>query len=314
MADDCRNPSIIQEEMSDLETLIQKKEKLISKYPDKYSLKVGYQSLKDREDHLLLELKSSYGRHQMDTFDFVLDGNVVDKHSISLSFFGEFVSYLQDAVTSIAQSLIDKPTVKGAIPKEILDASRLDLVATTAGSFRFVLSSHQPQLGESIAKRALQQFSNLTDCEDDKDKIKNMTENLGIRAIRKYQKFLEVLYKNNANVKMYDKIVPEGFHTKEITSDLAERIYNVISEVAELPAESVTYYGKLTGVNIRSYTFEFVVDDSNEIIKGTFGDSLTEDTKKRLDTNTTIKFDVSTAFEDVFNEEKKEWQIVGFMD
>ncbi|HJH28121.1 MAG TPA: hypothetical protein C5S50_01605 [Methanosarcinaceae archaeon] len=314
MADDCRNPSIIQEEISDLETLIQKKEKLISKYPDKYSLKVGYQSLKDREDHLLLELKSSYGRHQMDTFDFVLDGNVVDKHSISLSFFGEFVSYLQDAVTSIAQSLIDKPTVKGAIPKEILDASRLDLVATTAGSFRFVLSSHQPQLGESIAKRALQQFSNLTDCEDDKDKIKNMAENLGIRAIKKYQKFLEVLYKNNANVKMYDKIVPEGFHTKEITSDMAERIYYVISEVAELPAESVTYYGKLTGVNIRSYTFEFVVDDSNEIIKGTFGDSLTEDTKKRLDTNTTIKFDVSTAFEDVFNEEKKEWQIVGFMD
>lgn len=33
----------------------------------------------------------------------------------------------------------------------------------------------------------------------------------------------------------------------------------------------------------------------------------------RLDTNTTIKFDVSTVFEDVFNEAKKEWQIVGFV-
>ena len=314
MADDCRDPSIIREELSDLETLIRKKEKLISKYSDKYSLKVAYQSLKDREEHLLLELKGSYGRHQMDTFDFVLGGDVVDKHSISLSFFGKFVSHLQDVVSSISQSLIDKPTVKSTIPKEILDASRLDLVATTVGSFRFILSSHQPQLGESIAKRALQQFTNLTDCEDDKDKIKNMTENLGIRAIRKYQKFLEVLYKNNVNVKMYDKIIPEGFHTKEITSDLAERIYNVISEVAELPAESVTYYGKLTGVNIRSYKFEFVVDESNEIITGTFGDYLAEETKKRLDTNTTVKFDVSTAFEDVFNEEKKVWQIVGFMD
>jgi len=247
MADDYRDPSIIQEELSDLETLIRKKEKLISKYPDKYSLKVSYQSIKDREEHLLLELKSSYGRHQIDTFDFILDGDVVDKHSISLSFFGDFISYLQDVVASIAQSLIDKPTLKGTISKEILNASRLDLVATTTGSFRFVLSSHQPQLGESIAKKALQQFTNLADCEDDKDKIKNMTENLGIRAIRKYQNFLEVLYKNNANVKMYDKIVPDGFHTKEITSDMAERIYNVISEVAELPAESVTYYGKLTG-------------------------------------------------------------------
>jgi hypothetical protein len=314
MADDYRDPSIIQEELSDLETLIRKKEKLISKYPDKYSLKVSYQSIKDREEHLLLELKSSYGRHQIDTFDFVLDGDVVDKHSISLSFFGDFVSYLQDVVASIAQSLIDKPTLKGTISKEILNASRLDLVATTTGSFRFVLSSHQPQLGESIAKKALQQFTNLADCEDDKDKIKNMTENLGIRAIRKYQNLLELLYKNNANVKMYDKIVPDGFHTKEITSDMAEKIYNVISEVAELPAESVTYYGKLTGVNIRSYNFEFVLDKSNEIIKGTFGDSLSEETKKRLDTNTTVKFNVSTALEDVFNEEKKVWQIVGFVD
>ncbi|MBC2698257.1 MAG: hypothetical protein HF976_05310 [ANME-2 cluster archaeon] len=43
-------------------------------------------------------------------------------------------------------------------------------------------------------------------------------------------------------------------------------------------------------------------------------DSLAEETKKRLDTNTTIKFDVSTVFEDVFNEERKEWQIVAFMD
>jgi hypothetical protein len=85
MADDCRDPSIIQEELSDLETLIRKKEKLISKYPDKYSLKVGYQSLKDREEHLLLELQSSYERYQMDTFDFVLDGDVVDKRRIRKS-------------------------------------------------------------------------------------------------------------------------------------------------------------------------------------------------------------------------------------
>lgn len=314
MADDRRDPSIIQEELSDLETLIRKKEKLISKHPDKFSLKIGYQSLKDREEHLLFELQSSYGRHQMDTFDFVLKGDIVDKHTISLSFFGDFASYLQDIVASIAQSLIGKPTEQGPISKEILDASRLDLVATTAGSFRFVLSSHQPQLGESIAKRALQQFTNLTDCEDDKDKIKNMTKNLGLRSMKKYQKLLEILYKNNVDIRMYDKIIPEGFHTKEITSDLAKRIYYVISEVSELPAESFTYYGKLTGVNIRSFTFEFVVDETNEIIKGTFGASLAEETKKRLDTKSTIKFEVSTAFEDVLNEEKKEWQIVDFIE
>ena len=67
MLDNNREPSMIQEELSDLETLIRKKETLISKYPDKYSLKVGHQSLKNKEEHLLLELKNSYGRYQMDT-------------------------------------------------------------------------------------------------------------------------------------------------------------------------------------------------------------------------------------------------------
>ena len=49
-------------------------------------------------------------------------------------------------------------------------------------------------------------------------------------------------------------------------------------------------------------------------IKENFLDYLADETKKRLDTNTTIKFDVSILFEDVFNEERKEWQIVVFVD
>ena len=67
MLDNNRKPSIIQEELSDLKKLIWKKETLISKYPNKLSLKVSCQSLKDREVHLLLELQGLYGKYQMDT-------------------------------------------------------------------------------------------------------------------------------------------------------------------------------------------------------------------------------------------------------
>ncbi|AKB24059.1 hypothetical protein MSMTP_0590 [Methanosarcina sp. MTP4] len=314
MIEKVRRPSIIQEELSELNELIVNKEQLVEKYPDKFSLKIGLYSLKEREEYLLKELEKAYERLNIDTFDFVFDGEIVQKHRISLSFFGKFTSALQEVVTSISQSMIDKPTAKGAIPKEICAWSQLDLIATAPGSFRMILASHQPHLENSIQKKAFCCLNELTDCEDDKEAIKAISKEIGIRSMKKYQNLVEIIYKNNATIKMYDKIVPEGFHTKEITSPLAKRIYDAISDVAEMPDETVTYYGKLTGVNVRSFSFEFVIEDTNEIITGSFGSSLAEEVKRHLDSIATIEFNVSTVFEDIIEEEKKKWTIVNFVN
>lgn len=310
MIEEVRRPSVIEEELSELQELIAEGRELIEKYPDKFSLEIGLCSLKEREGYLLAELQKAYERYSQDTFDFVFEGDVVQAHRISLSFFGNFTSALQEVVTAISQSIVSKPTVNGMIPKEICETSQLDLVATATGSFRMILVNHQPQLGDSVQKKAFCLFNELTDCEDDKEAIKAFSKEIGIRSMKKYQNLVEIIYKNNANVKLYDKFIPEGFHTKEITSPLARRIYNAISDVAEMPDETVTYYGKLTGMNVRSYSFEFVIDDTDTIITGKFEKSLTEELKKCLDSTATVLFNVSTVFEDVIEEEKKKWTII----
>jgi hypothetical protein len=231
-----------------------------------------------------------------------------------LYFIGEFSSALQEVVTSISQSIIDKPTVKGSIPKEIVNASQMDLVATATGSFRIVVASHETQLGDSIPKKSLQSLNSLTDCEDDKTRIKEIGRYIGIRSMKKYQNLMGLIYKSNAKLKMYDSIVPEGFNTKEISTDLARRIYTAIGEVADMPNERKTYFGKLTGVNVRSFTFEFVIDETDEIIKGSFSNTLAEEAKKRLDSMSTIEFIISTTFDDVLDEEKSKWSIGNFVD
>ena len=194
MADDPRASHIIQEQLADLIPLIKENELLLSKYPDKFTLKLGLKSLKLKEQELLKELQNSKKRNFMDTFDIVVTGQVVDKHNISLSFFGDFVSNLQKIITLIAQSLDNKtPT----------DSARLNLIATSKGSFKIVLSSHQPQISDSIQITSLRQLNNLILCREDKNAIKNFSEKLGKEVMKEYKKFLKIIYSNKANIKFF---------------------------------------------------------------------------------------------------------------
>lgn len=314
MLDEYRRPSIIQEELTDLNELIRNKLLLMEKYPNEIPLKIGHKSLKNREKHLLLELKEAYGRFQTDTFDFVIEGEVVKDYRVSLQFLGSFSNALQDVVTSMSQSIISEPTIRGVIPNEICAASQMDLVATATGSFRMVVASHETHLGDSISKQSLRLLNNLVDCEDDKEKIKKISREIGLRSMKKYQKLMEVIFKNRADIKMYDIIIPEGFHTKEVTRNLARKIYNAISDVNEMPTESMTYFGKLTGVNVRSYKFEFVIEEYEDIITGNFDSTLAEEAKNHLDTSTNIRFNIATIYDEILDEEKREWSIAAFVN
>ena len=304
MVDDPRAVYIIQEELADLVPLIKENELLLSKYPDKFSLKLGLRSLKSREQYLFIELQNSKKRNFMDTFDIVVTGEVVDNHDISLSFFGELMSNFQKIITSVAYSL-DKRTP--------IDSTRLNLVATSVGSFKVVLSSHQPQISDSIQIISLRQFNNLLLCRDDKNAIKDFSEKLGKEVMKEYKKFLKIIYTNKANIKFFDTNIPEGFESNTISKDLAEKIYNVVHEMEKVPEKIDTYNGVLTGVNVRSNSFELVVKDTGIILSGKFRKDLANKAKELLDHLTTVKISTSTTLHEITGEERKKHEILEFI-
>jgi hypothetical protein len=320
MSDDYRRSAFIQEELSDLQKLIRENEFLISRYPDKFSLTFKYQKLRDKEEQLLFELRNSLMRHQIDAFDYVLDGDVVDNHKVSLSFFGNLMSILQDVTFSISQSLTEKTILNGVISADVQNASRLDLVAVASGSFRVILSSHEPQLNESSAKIALRYFNDLIECGDNKAAIKEFTSNFERKVLVDYKKFLRLLYKNNADIIMYDTNASEEYDTyasedlrpQQITHEFAKKIYDSIIEVETVPDISVEYRGVLKGISLIKNTFEFVVDDSHEKIDGKFEESLSNEVIEHLNIPTIIKFNVTTTYRDITNEEKKDWFLLEF--
>lgn len=239
----------------------------------------------------------------MDTFDIVVTGEVVNKHNISLSFFGDFVSSLQNIITLIAQSLNNKtPT----------DSARLDLIATSVGSFKIILSSHQPQISDSIQIVSLRQLNNLILCREDKNEIKNFSGKLGKEVMKEYKKFLKIIYSNKAIIKFFDTTVPEGFESNTISSDLAEKIYDVIYEMEIIPEKIDIYTGTLTGVNVRSYSFELVVEGTETILNGKFKKDLANKAKELLDHITTVKISTSTTLHEFTGEERKKHKLLEF--
>jgi len=303
MADDPRASYIIQEELADLIPLINENELLLSKYPDKFTLKLGLESLKEKKHELLIELQNSKKRNLMDTFDIVVTGEVVNKHNTSLSFFGDFVSSLQNIITLIAQSLNNKtPT----------DSARLDLIATLVGSFKIILSSHQSQISDSIQIVSLRQLNNLILCREDKNEIKNFSGKLGKEVMKEYKKFLKIIYSNKAIIKFFDTTVPEGFESNTISSDLAEKIYDVIYKMEIIPEKIDIYTGTLTGVNVRSYSFELVVEGTETILNGKFKKDLANKAKELLDHITTVKISTSTTLHEFTGEERKKHKLLEF--
>ncbi len=153
----------------------------------------------------------------------LIEENGVRGTSVSLSFIGKMFTTFQVLVTSIAKSVREGPDARGATSHPLLEGSRLNLVATSPGSFRVVVSSQIPALaiGDSLVKESLKQFNELLSCADDKDLIKHKIGDLGPTVILKYKNFLDVISKNDVDVKFYDKMRPTSFQTWRLSSELS---------------------------------------------------------------------------------------------
>ncbi len=275
-------------------------------------MEISYKILKEREAHLLKELENALDKVLLNSFDIVLNGDPVRGSSISAAFFGDIIAAFQDILLSISEANEDLNA------NLIRVGSNLDLIATCSGSFRVILASHQPAFGESLAKKSLYDFNELIGCKDDVDLIKNQISKLGSKTINKYKKFLSIIYTNNANVMLYDKIKPIEFETLEINSDLAKNIYNTIVREEPVPDIELSLKGELKGISLFTHNFEFLtVDpDTEEEIKitGKFNKDLEAEVKSNFDMATTAKFKLSREWNEVNENYKRKWELLGFRD
>lgn len=311
MSNTHRHPSRIQKELQQLEELMRDNRRLVGLYPDDFGLKLNLSSLENREDDLLIEFKESSKYHHMDLFDISIEGIPVVNNSISVSAFGETLVKIQELVHEIAHVSSAK-SIRSPINKKILDASAFSIAATAAGSFRVILTTNQPQIGNSLVIDSLEKFNDLIDCVDNKELIIEQTHKLGKKSMGKYKNLLKILFKHKIDVQLYDKVRPDAFHSREIAHVTAKRVYDALTKQEETSEEIVEYYGILKALNLLSYNCEFLAD--NVKIKATFDEGLAPEVKKHIDVFSTAKFNASTKWNEVTEEEMTTYKLVSFTD
>ena len=313
MGDEFRDPRLIQEELTDLQELIREENATISKYPEHTELLILHESSLKREQYLLFEFEESLKRFSLDPFDIAFSGEAVRRNGVSLAFLGRSISSLEGILGLISQQSRNiASSLLKSHAQTITESGSLYLVGTGPGSFRIILSSQQPAFGASIAHLSLERFNQLLDCKDDEQLLKEQINILGFKVIARYKGFLELLYRNESNVKFYDKIIPEGFQTKEITGDLAKRICEILGKAESSPDEDVPLRGMLKGISLISHWFEFLVEDSGEKITGSFNQKLELDVKERFDRTVTANFRVSKQWVEIKEKFNKKYELIGF--
>ena len=313
MGNDLRDPRLIQEELSDLQALMREEDSAIAKYPEHTELLILHDASLERERYLFQEFEDSLKWFGIYPFDIVFSGEAVRKNGVQLAFLGRAVSSLQDILGLISQKT---QSISSAMLKKrgqiIGESESLYLVGTRPGSFGIILSGQQPAIGTSLAYLALDHFNQLLDCKDNEDLLKEQMNILGYKTIIRYKQFLEILYRNESNVKFYDKIIPEGFNTKEITSELAKDIHDVLGKVEIIPDEEILLRGTLKGISLISHWFEFLVEESEERIKGSFDQKLEPDVKAQFDRTLIAKFRVSKQWVEMKEKFNKKYELIGF--
>ena len=312
MVNECRPPEMILKELLRVQELMRKNKEFIKIYPEDYGLKLNLYSFAAREKELISEYQDSLKHYQIDGFDILIKGKYITDSSISMVSLGETLVKMQNLITELVfEEFAGKNSVEKISPA-IRNVANLNVVATTSGSFGVILSnlSNRRRDKESKIENALVKFNELLDCKDDKELIRAQASKLGIRAISKYVDLLKTIYVYEENLVFYDKVKPESFDRKEISSEDARKAYAVLAKQKREVKENAEYAGTLKAVDLLEYKCKFQVDYS-KTIAARFSRELVNNLKENLDMHVTAQFIITKIWNDSTSEMKSNWKLIG---
>lgn len=316
-----RQPSRIMNEVKKVSQLILENNELINKYPEEVGLELDQWALESRKSDLLLELKKSNDHFNILMLDFTLVDN--DYPNLALDKAGSFFISMQKLVTSLVQSIAG-PVKKGAkVTDEIRELSRLEIIDGNPGSLNIVLKEKtEASVTDTLSKEAFNRLNFLFSCGDDRQLIMDQLEILGNKPIARYKEFLNVMIKNNIDLKLYDNVKPEGYNTVLITNEFANRVYNVIIETR--PTTETEIIEGVLGV-VDTFQNKFTIKKPDEIIDNVKVDGkkvsikYSEDfaviVKNKLENNVKIEVSFIKDCHELEDEIKdKDWTLMRFIE
>lgn len=245
-----------------------------------------------------------------------IHGNSVKSGTISAKILGEVLTAWQNVTDSIANTIGNEPTKKGGIPKRILDRVNLQVYAISPGSFCIDLEGDvSPVMSDdmNLLSSSLNRMFKLLIASRNPADVFQEIVSLGPRTLCHYKKLLNTLKVNNINLDMNwvdSSAEKRVWKSESIPLIDVTRILNKISEIVSIEEE---HTGRLSGLNIRKETFEFIFDD-DRVIHGNSKIDILLYGASRVNTTVSAKLIKTVSLLRSTNEERTTWYLKEIVD
>ncbi|WP_213486904.1 hypothetical protein [Thermobacillus xylanilyticus] len=178
---------------------------------------------------------------------------------------------LQSLTDSVANTLFNQPSNRGKIPQEIIERNSWILKAVKAGSFIAVINlNHESQISidEPPQRQVISELYNLFNASDDEEPLLDAISSLGTRTLKHYTDWIKNIRDLNVPVEI-NWISANAQHEGVKVSfdpDRAGKIFTILNERLTSREEEVSLQGRLTGINVRTNSFELCTADGNKIV------------------------------------------------
>lgn len=321
-----RSLASIREDISYLSNMLKDTNILIEETPDIPSLHLVKRSVSGK----IRELSQEYafavcGNPEAQAFLLNLSGTDF-QFNAPIAFLAKMLEYVQSIVTQIArrkQYLLSGNKMFSGI-------TLMDFGGVFEGSLGLILLETPPKDKEPVTfhvpgalnllGESLKTFTDLLDCRYDKDKIKQMADDLGIEPMVSYRKMLLEIQKYQADVQFAH---PGTRQSTYLTRELAGKIYSVIREREEIEIETRRVTGELKVVDLLDRALTIAIPKPTKTVAtksqkekfdrfdGKFiGEDMEEKVKSMLDRTVEAVFEIETTIEEGTGKPKEKRRLI----
>lgn len=188
---------------------------------------------------------------------------------------GCILTSFQELANALGQYCDGDVTLKGAIPAEIMDASKFRVSQVFEGSFGLQIKSKSAGdlFDDSLASDILQELINLFESRDHEDNISNKLHELQGRVASKYKSFLKDLSKLNTPLKVeWGSVKSNRGYCLKLSKDEIFRAYELVSKIDIDMSESVHFRANLLGLDVETKRYRVKRLDNDEVYAGKISD------------------------------------------
>ncbi|MGZ7443480.1 hypothetical protein [Paenibacillus sp. TH7-28] len=178
---------------------------------------------------------------------------------------------LQALTDCVANTLFNQPSNRGPIPQEIIERNSWILKEVKAGSFIAVIDlKHEEQLtiDEAPQRQIISELYSLFNASDEEESLLEAVSSLGTRTLKYYTDWTKSIRDLDVPVEInWVTIQANNQETKaSFDPDKAGKIFTILNERLSSREEEVVLEGRLTGINVRTNSFELCTPDGNKIV------------------------------------------------